>query len=59
MFSDLRKKHPWVLEPRTYPSVEKLVQKFDKAVIEPANTMLKELTNKKAAPLIVKSVDDY
>lgn len=57
MFWDLRRKYrDWVLEPVAYPSIEALVQVFDKFVIEPANETLRLLQARKAEPQGIKSV---
>ena len=60
MFKDLHCKYrEWVLPPLTYDSLEKLLEVFDRAVIEPALEVHERLTAEKAAGLPGRHVNDY
>jgi hypothetical protein len=52
MFKDLWIKHgAWVLDPISYPSIDRLVEVLDAEVIEPAQVRFAELLARKAANL--------
>lgn len=60
MFRDLWQKYrDWVLEPRSYDSLDALLRNFDNAVVQPANDRLAVLRARKAEPLIVRRVEEY
>jgi hypothetical protein len=57
MFRDLWIKHrAWVLDPISYPSVERLVEALDAEVIEPAKARFAELLARKAEGMRVNAI---
>jgi hypothetical protein len=43
MFPDLKRRHPWVLEPYSYASPEQLIANLSERVITPAEAKAREL----------------
>lgn len=59
MFSDLRRKYHWVLDPLEYRSVEELIRVIDPAIIRPALEMHAQLLAKRAEGLKTRSAAEY
>jgi hypothetical protein len=59
MFADLQRKFSWVLETRTYGTVEDLIEKIDASIIKPALEKHKELVDKKARCVETKDVKEF
>ena len=58
MLADLQGKHDWVLPVRIYDTKEKLLDRFRRAVIEPALELHAKLIARKAEGLKVVDIDD-
>ena len=59
MLEDLWRKHrDWVFEPIEYPSVEILVEKFDEAIIGPAEAKFQELVEAKVKRMGVRKLGE-
>ena len=58
MFSDLSK-YPWMLTLLTYPSLDVLLEGFERAIINEAFEMHKKLLSSKAEEMKTRSVGDY
>ena len=57
MFKDLWIKHrEWVLDPISYPSIDRLVELLDAEIIEPAQVRFAELLARKAENLRVREI---
>ena len=60
MFQDLWQKHPLsVVKPVAYTSVEQLVKVFDRAIVQRANSMLRDIQRRKAEQLTVIDASEY
>lgn len=59
MFSDLRRKYHWVLDPLEYRSAEELIRVIEPAIIRPALEMHSQLLVKRAEGLQTRSADDF
>ena len=58
MFKDLHAKFDWVLKPLEYDSAEKLLEKFEKGIVNRALEKHKELMLRKAAELQTVKLED-
>jgi len=56
MFKDLYGKYDWVLIPLKYPNEERLVEKLEEAVVNPALEKYRELALRKAAEMPTRSL---
>ena len=56
MFKDLYGKYDWVLSLLKYPNKERLVEKLEEAVVEPALEKYRELAGRKAAEIPTRSI---
>lgn len=56
MFKDLYGKYDWVLIPLTYPNKERLIDKLEDAVVNPALAKYRELAMRKAAEMPTRSL---
>lgn len=59
MFIDLQKKYSWVLEVLQYDKLDKLVDKMEDAIINPALECAEKLNLKKAEKICAKHINDY
>ena len=59
MFSDLKGKYDWVLDLLEYPSAEKLLSGFKRAIIDRAWEKHKQLLERKAQSAKVLSIDRF
>ncbi len=59
MFQDLQRKYNWVLNRLVYDTSDNLINTLEKAIVEPALIMHKELMAKKVEQLSTRHVKDY
>jgi hypothetical protein len=57
MFADLWLKHrDWVLDPIRYRSVDRLIERLEADIVEPAKVRFEQLLRKKAESMIVREI---
>jgi hypothetical protein len=59
MMVDLQKKYNWVLEPRSYDSIETLMKALKPGIIDPAIKMHYELRLIKATEQAIHPLQDF
>ncbi len=57
MFQDLHEKYNWVLDVRSYPSVDRLLYNFKSYILDPALEMDKQIIRKKSEQLKIVELD--
>lgn len=59
MFKDLANRHEWIMDTLQYDSIDKLVSKFENAILKPALKKHDELMVKKNQEMRIRDINDF